>query len=335
MLSGWCRLYSALSDISARYAFLGFVLTIVGGAILGLLLAIPVAAIFTWLIYRDARTTSRSKRRDDEPPHLLSCLRPMTTFIHETAIVGCRCANRQRLLYRAVYDGRRKRRARRPRPARLAHRRRWADDRRRRHAYLSVRIDRSRTAGLKYAGEPTATEIGKRNQIREFVTIHRGTSGGGGLTKIGDNNLFMAQAHVAHDCQIGSEVIMANAATLAGHVEIADRANVGAYSGVHQYCRVGVEAFVGGYSVVVKDAPPFAIIQGNHAKCYGLNRVGMKRRGYSKETIEKLHRAYHLLLSAKLNTTQALERIRAEITRLQGSGLLVEFYETTTRGVVK
>src|SRR4030095_4380090 len=116
-----------------------------------------------------------------------------------------------------------------------------------------------------------------------------------------------------HDCQIGSEVIMANAATLAGHVEIADRANVGAYSGVHQYCRVGLEAFVGGYSVVVKDAPPFAIIQGNHAKCFGLNRVGMRRRGYPKETIEKLNHAFHLFLSAKLNTTQAVERIREEI----------------------
>ncbi len=188
---------------------------------------------------------------------------------------------------------------------------------------------------LKYAGESTATEIGARNQIREFVTIHRGTSGGGGLTKIGNNNLLMAQAHVAHDCQIGSEVIMANAATLAGHVEIADRANVGAYSGVHQFCRVGFEAFVGGYSVVVKDAPPFAIIQGNHAKCYGLNRVGMKRRGYPKETIEKLHRAYHLLLSAKLNTTQALEKIKGEITGCAEVDMLVKFYETTTRGVVK
>ena len=188
---------------------------------------------------------------------------------------------------------------------------------------------------LKYAGEKTSTVIGKRNQIREFVTVHRGTSGGGGVTRIGDDNLLMAQAHVAHDCQIGSEVIMANAATLAGHVEIADRANVGAYSGVHQYCRVGYEAFVGGYSVVVKDAPPFAIIQGNHAKCYGLNRVGMKRRGYSKETIEKLHRAYHLLLSAKLNTSQALEKIKTEITDCPEVDRLVEFYETSKRGVVK
>jgi UDP-N-acetylglucosamine acyltransferase len=167
---------------------------------------------------------------------------------------------------------------------------------------------------LKYGGEPTAVEIGERNHIREFVTIHRGTAGGGGVTRIGSDNLLMAQAHVAHDCQLGSNIIMANAATLAGHVEIADRASVGAYSGVHQFCRVGYEAFIGGYSVVVKDAPPFAIIQGNHAKCYGLNRIGLKRRGYSKETIEKLNHAYHLYLSAKLNTTQAIERIRQEIT---------------------
>lgn len=188
---------------------------------------------------------------------------------------------------------------------------------------------------LKYKGEPTAVEIGKRNHIREFVTIHRGTQGGGGLTKIGDDNLLMAQAHIAHDCQIGNEIIMANAATLAGHVEIADKANVGAYSGVHQFCRVGREAFVGGYSVVVKDALPFAISQGNHAKCYGLNRVGIKRRGYPQETIEKLHHAYHLLLSSKLNTTQAVEKIKEEIKDCAEVDYLVEFIESSKRGVVK
>ncbi|MBX3266138.1 MAG: acyl-ACP--UDP-N-acetylglucosamine O-acyltransferase [Acidobacteria bacterium] len=187
---------------------------------------------------------------------------------------------------------------------------------------------------LKYGGEETATGIGEENQIREFVTIHRGTAGGGGVTRIGDRNLLMAQAHVAHDCQIGSDVIMANAATLAGHVEIADRANVGAYSGVHQFCRVGREAFVGGYSVVVKDAPPFAIIQGNHARCYGLNRVGMRRRGYAKEVIENLNHAYRLLLSSKLNTAQALERIREEISGCEEVDLLVEFIESSKRGVV-
>jgi UDP-N-acetylglucosamine acyltransferase len=188
---------------------------------------------------------------------------------------------------------------------------------------------------LKYGGEETITEIGKRNQIREFVTVHRGTKGGGGITRIGDDNLLMAQAHVAHDCQVGSEVIMANAATLAGHVEIADKANIGAYSGVHQFCRVGPEAFVGGYSVVVKDALPYAIIQGNHAKCFGLNRLGMKRRGYSGETIEKLHHAFFLLLSSKLNTTQAVEKIKEEIIGCAEVDVLVQFIESSKRGVVK
>lgn len=188
---------------------------------------------------------------------------------------------------------------------------------------------------LKYGGEETATKIGKRNQIREFVTVHRGTQGGGGVTQIGDDNLLMAQAHVAHDCQIGNEVIMANAATLAGHVEIADRANIGAYSGVHQFCRIGFEAFVGGYSVIVKDALPFAVSQGNHAKCYGLNRVGLKRRGYSKAAIEKLHHAFHLLLNSKLNTSQALEKIKTDVKDCDEVDLLIDFIETSKRGVVK
>ena len=188
---------------------------------------------------------------------------------------------------------------------------------------------------LKYAGEPTGTEIGKRNHIREFVTIHRGTAGGGGMTRIGDGNLLMAQAHVAHDCQLGSEIIMANAATLAGHVEVADRASVGAYSGVHQFCRVGLEAFIGGYSVVVKDAMPYATIQGNHAKCYGLNSVGMRRRGYAKETIDHLNHAFRLLLSSKLNTTQAVEKITAEITGCKEVDLLLDFIANAKRGVVK
>ncbi len=188
---------------------------------------------------------------------------------------------------------------------------------------------------LKFGGEETATEIGENNCFREFVTIHKGTAGGGGITRIGSDNLFMAQTHVAHDCIVGNEVIMANAATLAGHVEIGHKANIGAYSGVHQFCRIGREAFVGGYSVVVKDAMPFAIIQGNHAKCFGLNKVGMKRRGYSNETIKQLNRAFHLLLSSKLNTTQALEKIKSEVRDVGEVDLLVEFIESSCRGVVK
>jgi len=188
---------------------------------------------------------------------------------------------------------------------------------------------------LKYRGEPAETRVGRRNRVREFVTIHRGTEGGGMLTSVGDDCLIMAQAHVAHDCIVGSGVIMANAATLAGHVKVEDGANVGAYSGVHQFCRVGREAYVGGYSVVVKDALPFALTVGNHAKCYGLNTVGMRRRGYPPETIDALHHAFRLLLSSKLNTTQAVERIREEVSDSREVEELLRFIETAERGVVK
>lgn len=188
---------------------------------------------------------------------------------------------------------------------------------------------------LKYRGEPAETRIGLRNTIREFVTIHRGTAGGGALTSTGDDCLIMAQAHIAHDCILGDRVIMANAATLAGHVKVEDGANIGAYSGVHQFCRIGREAYVGGYSVVVKDALPFALTVGNHAKCYGLNITGMKRRGYSNEVIKHLHHAFHLLLSSRLNTTQAIERIRTEIQSSKEVDELVNFIETSVRGVIK
>jgi UDP-N-acetylglucosamine acyltransferase len=188
---------------------------------------------------------------------------------------------------------------------------------------------------LKYRGEPAETRLGRRNRVREFVTIHRGTEGGGMLTSVGDDCLIMAQAHVAHDCRVGNRVIMANAATLAGHVEVSDGANVGAYSGVHQFCRVGREAYVGGYSVVVKDALPFALTVGNHAKCYGLNTVGMKRRGRPADTIEALHHAFRLLLSSKLNTTQALAAIREEVSDSREVEELLRFIETSERGVVK
>jgi UDP-N-acetylglucosamine acyltransferase len=188
---------------------------------------------------------------------------------------------------------------------------------------------------LKYKGEPAETRIGKRNHIREFVTIHRGSAGGGMLTQTGDDCLIMAQAHIAHDCKLGNGVIMANAATLAGHVTIEDGANVGAYSGVHQFCRVGREAYIGGYSVVVKDALPFALTVGNHARCFGLNTTGMKRRAYSREVIKSLHHAFRLLLSSKLNTSQALEQIRGLIPECQEVAELVRFIETSQRGVVK
>lgn len=188
---------------------------------------------------------------------------------------------------------------------------------------------------LKYKGEMAETRIGRRNKIREFVTIHRGTEGGGRLTKTGDDCLIMAQAHIAHDCILGESVIMANGATLAGHVAVEDGANIGAYSGVHQFCRIGREAYVGGYSVVVKDALPYALTVGNHAKCYGLNITGMKRRGYSQEVIKNLHHAFHLLLSSKLNTTQAVKSIQAEIKDSKEVDELIHFIEASVRGVIK
>jgi hypothetical protein len=146
--------------------------------------------------------------------------------------------------------------------------------------------------------------------------MHRGTADGGGVTSVGDGNLFMAQTHIGHDCLIGSDNIFANAATLAGHVEIANHTTLGAYSGVHQFCRLGAYAFVGGYSVVVKDALPYARTVGNHARCYGTNSLGLKRKGFSVEAIARIDHAFFLLLSSKLNTSQALERIRSEMTAL-------------------
>lgn len=188
---------------------------------------------------------------------------------------------------------------------------------------------------LKYAGEPTQTTIGKRNQIREGVTIHRGTAGGSGITQMGDDNLLMAQAHVAHDCSLGSGIVMANAAALAGHVEVGDRSTVGAFTGVHQFCRIGVEAFVGSYSKVVKDPLPYSITQGNTATSFGINAVGLRRRGHSKETIANIKHAFHLLLNSKLNTTQAIERMREDIKNCPEVDYLIDFIETAKRGIAK
>jgi len=187
---------------------------------------------------------------------------------------------------------------------------------------------------LKYAGEPTRLVIGHGNTFREFVTIHRGTAGGGGLTQIGDRNLFMAYAHVAHDCRVGHGTIFGNAATLGGHVEVGDCATISAYSGVHQFCRIGSHAFIGGYSVVTKDALPFAKSVGNRASVYGLNSIGLKRRGYSADRIAQLRRAFRYLLQSKLNRTQALEQIAADPTLTsEDVAYLVGFIRTATRGV--
>jgi UDP-N-acetylglucosamine acyltransferase len=188
---------------------------------------------------------------------------------------------------------------------------------------------------LKYRGERSVLRVGERNTFREFSTFHRGTELGGNETVIGSDNLFMAQAHVAHDCRIGNHVIFANSAALAGHVLVEDHVTIGAFSGVHQFCRLGKHAFIGGASVVVKDALPFARSVGNHAKCYGANTIGLQRQGFAKEEMRRIARAFKLLLAARLNTTQALEAIKGELSGHPEIDYLIAFIETSERGVTK
>jgi len=189
---------------------------------------------------------------------------------------------------------------------------------------------------LTYAGEPTRLEIGDHNEIREYVTINRGTVKGGGVTRIGDHNLIMAYTHIAHDCQIGSHIIMANAATLGGHVTVEDWANVGALCPVHHFVRIGTHSIIGGGSTITRDVLPFSKTsaeRGTHA--YGLNAIGLERRGFTKERIKKLHHAYRVLLASKLNTSQALEKLKAEKDRGEDVDLLIRFIESSDRGVIK
>lgn len=187
---------------------------------------------------------------------------------------------------------------------------------------------------LKFSGEHTRLVIGHRNVFRECVTVHRGTRGGGGLTLIGDDNVFMAYAHVAHDCIIGNRTLFGNGATLGGHVVVEDEAAISAYSGVHQFCRVGRQAFIGGYSVVTKDALPYGKTVGNRARIYGLNTIGLVRRGHSQETVAKLKLAYRYLLQSKLNTSRAVRRIMDDPSvACPEVEYLVEFIRTSKRGV--
>src|SRR5581483_9321223 len=187
---------------------------------------------------------------------------------------------------------------------------------------------------LSYKSEPTRLEIGDNNTIREFVTINRGTVKGGGVTKVGSNILVMAYCHIAHDCVIGDHVIMANAATLGGHVIVEDYATVGALCPVHHFVRIGAHAFIGGGTTITRDVLPFsktAAERGTHA--YGLNSVGLERHGFSKERIRKIHHAYKLLLASKLNTSQALEKLRSEPDRGEDVDVLIKFVESSERGV--
>lgn len=188
---------------------------------------------------------------------------------------------------------------------------------------------------LKYGGEATRLEIGDDNVVREFVTLHRGTPGGGGLTRIGGKNLFMAYAHVAHDCFVGSSTIFANSATLAGHVEVGDGATVGAFSAIHQFSRVGTHAFLGAFTAANKDCLPYMSTVGNRpAKCYGPNTIGLERRGFSVESRKALKRLWRLLRDPKLNTSQAIECIRDELGGQEEVDLVVDYIESSERGVI-
>jgi UDP-N-acetylglucosamine acyltransferase len=189
---------------------------------------------------------------------------------------------------------------------------------------------------LKYKGERAETRIGNRNRIREFVTIHRGTQGGGLVTAIGSDNLLMAYSHIAHDVQIGDHVIMANGVTLAGHVTIGDWADISAFTGVHQFCRIGRHAFVGPYSVVIQDVLPYSTTVGKREiGVFGANRIGLERRGFETSVIEALQTAFRLLTRSKLNTSQAVERIRAEVPPCAEVEDLLDFIGASERGVVK
>jgi UDP-N-acetylglucosamine acyltransferase len=189
---------------------------------------------------------------------------------------------------------------------------------------------------LKYHGEPTRLTIGRRNIFREFVQINRGTEGGGGETRIGDGNLFMAYVHVAHDCHVGSNTIFGAHATLGGHVTVEDFANISAGSAVHQFCRVGPYAFIGGYSVVTKDAAPYARTIGSRpARVFGVNSIGLTRRGFTPDSISQLKRAYRYLLQSKLNTSRALAEIEKDASLSAPEvAALVDFIRTSKRGVI-
>ncbi len=189
---------------------------------------------------------------------------------------------------------------------------------------------------VRYRGEKTRLVVGSGNIFREFVTVHRGTVTGRGETVIGDGNYFMAYSHIAHDCRVGSKCVFANCASLAGHVEVGDHVNIGAFAAFHQFARIGNHAFIGGYTVGRQDILPFCKTDGRaEAKTYGLNTIGLKRNGFSDERIEALQKAYRFLVKSKLNTSQALERIEAELAGEPDVEYFVQFIRESKRGFHK
>ncbi len=188
---------------------------------------------------------------------------------------------------------------------------------------------------LKFQGEETWVKIGRGSIIREFATIHRGTSFGGGVTELGEESFLMAYTHVAHDCKIGRNVVMANNATLAGHITIGDHATIGGLVAIHQFVRIGDYAFVGGKSAVVKDVPPYVIASGDRAALHGLNSVGLKRHGFSQETILQLKKTYRIVFRIGITINEAIERVKAEVEQIPEVVGFIEFLQTSSRGVTR
>lgn len=188
---------------------------------------------------------------------------------------------------------------------------------------------------LKFKGDPTRLEIGPNNLFREFVTVHRGTPGGGGITRLGANGLYMVGAHIGHDCQVGDSVIFANNGTLAGHVHVGSFAQVGALSAVHQFCTVGEHGFIGGGTIATKDVLPFMKTVGSRpARCYGPNTIGLERKGFSAARLDAIKHAWRLLRSPKLTTSEAVTRISADLADAPDAMRLVEFIHASQRGVI-
>ncbi len=189
---------------------------------------------------------------------------------------------------------------------------------------------------LTYAGEPVSLEVGDENEIREFVTVNRGTAKGGGVTRIGSHNMLMAYAHVAHDCSVGNHTILVNGATLAGHVTVEDYATVGAFCPVHQFCRIGRYCYIAAHTVVTQDTPPFSkVVAPRATRCYGVNTVGLERNGFGPDRIRPIEEAFRLLLRSKLNTSQALEKMRETLAASEDVSELIRFIESAERGLTK
>jgi UDP-N-acetylglucosamine acyltransferase len=188
---------------------------------------------------------------------------------------------------------------------------------------------------IKFQGEETYVKIGRGTVIREFVTVNRGTGFGGKITEVGEENFLMAYVHIAHDCKTGRKVILANAATLAGHIVIEDFVTVGGLVAIHQFVRIGNHAYVGGKSAVVKDVPPYVIAAGDRATLHGLNSVGLKRHGFSQETLSSLKKAYRIIFRIGLTLNEAIERVKADVEQVPEVNDLLRFIKSSKRGITR